>query len=481
MRSAGYELPQGLDQETRKDTGAFYTPPEIVDFMVEELLRGRKEPLSICDAACGGGAFLEGVLRYVRKNEPAKYKSYCQKLYGIDINPKAVELARKNLPDLPEENLICADTLELDFTKKPYDIIIGNPPYLCGGLKNNPAFSAERQEKLKKRFPESFEYKMNLFALFIEQSSRMADEFMVIVPDSLLCGRYFSRLRRYLTEKWEIKLIALLEKPGFDAAPGNGVIFQACKKEKEGTKGRCVLIPPGRFEKSKFQFHSFDQKEFLKEERCRFQLCFSETEEKIISKIKRGGTPLKEEIRFASGIIARGGKKSIIKTRAAEGCEPGIIYGREIKPFEVHHEGAFIDLKPEKIKSGLKHERYCGEKIFLRQTGSRLIAAVSREKMYALNNCHIGTAKGKFPVETVAALLNSEVMNFYYEYLSGENNKNFAQIDIDLLNHLPLRRSEEFDRFAKKCTSSPEARKELDKRCADLYGLTGEELAFIKK
>ena len=481
MKRPPYELPPQLDQEARKNTGAFYTPEHIVDFMVSEVLENRTLPLKICDFSCGGGAFLAGVLRYVKKHAPASYKECCRHLTGIDIDPTALDLARRNLPDIPPENFICADTLATRFPReKQFDIIIGNPPYRCGGVKNSAAFTVGEQKKLKELFTNSFEYKMNLFALFMEQSTRMAKEFSLIVPDSLLCGRYFSRLRRYLTEKCFLQTLCLLEKPEFDAAPGNAVILHGSVVPPPPRPAlRYACINRKLIEKEEVLFRITDQRRFTSESRCRFQLAFSDIEERIVKKLLAPGPRLKEHFRFASGIISKKGKNSIISTEPEENCVPGIIYGREIRPFEILWGGAYINASAEKIKSGLDHKRFTGEKIFLRQTGSRLIAAVSREKLYALNNCHVGTALSDFPIDTLAALLNSRLFSFLYRYLSGERNRNFAQIDIDLLSELPLRRTPEFDRFAAECARDPAAGAELDARCAGLFGVTPEEVRSI--
>ena len=483
MKSPSYELPSDLDFKARKKTGAFYTPETIVDYMVARVLEGRKLPLRICDFSCGGGAFLAGVLRYVKKNAPARYKECCAGLTGIDINPGALELARKNLPDIPAENFICADTLELDLPEqKQFDIIIGNPPYRCGGVKNSTAFPPARQKALKEKFKHSFEYKMNLFALFMEQGCRMADEFSLIVPDSLLCGRYFSKLRRFLAEEFFLKEITLLEKPQFDAAPGNAVILHACQGNAPDVPSlRCACFAPGKLDGRPENFYLNDQRTFLAESRCRFQLSFSDLEKQIISKLLAPGLRLKECFKMSSGIISRRGKESIIAEVPGPDRVPGIVYGREIHPFELRREGFFLNIAPENIKSDLNHHRFSGAKIFLRQTGFQLIAAVSEEKLYALNNCHVGVAAGDFPLHTLAALLNSAPMNFLYRFLSGERNRNMAQIDIDLLNELPLRRTPAFDSFALRCSETAAARAELDSRCAELFGLTPEESEFIRK
>ena len=41
MGKTHYELPVDLDAESRLKTGAFYTPENIVDFMIARLLEGR--------------------------------------------------------------------------------------------------------------------------------------------------------------------------------------------------------------------------------------------------------------------------------------------------------------------------------------------------------------------------------------------------------------------------------------------------------
>lgn len=477
---AAYELPEGLLPEKRRQHGVFYTPEPIVDFMVAIALEGKNFPLSICDYSCGGGAFLAGVMRYFKKKFPQKAAEYAEHIYGIDIDPAAIKLAMQNLPEIPEKNFICADSLDFSLPEnRKFDIIIGNPPYRCGGLRNSATFPAAEQQHLKAAFPYGFEYKMNLFALFTEQSLNLGRESCLIVPDSLLCGKYFSKLRRHLTENFSLYSIWLVEKPAFDASPGNCVIIHTGRKTAAKTKCGCFR-PKAALEIPEDVF-SVEQNEFLLEPRCRFQLAFSQYEYDLLHKIMSGGTFLSEHIDFASGIIAKKGKNSIISSEPGADFLPGIICGREITPFEIHRQGFFISSQKEKIKSGFNPERFAAPKIFLRQTGSSLIAACTDSELYALNNCHIGTAKKDFPVKSVTALLNSSVLNFVYRYLSGERNRNFAQIDIDILNTLPLRRSDRFDRFAAKCMDDPEARQNLDREAAMLYGISDEELVWIRK
>ena len=104
-----YELPAGTDREQRQQRGVFYTPDSIVDFMVANALHGKQFPLKICDYSCGGGAFLAGVLRYFKKHFPEKASEAARHLYGIDIDPAALQLAKK-MSRISRKVIFCVPT-----------------------------------------------------------------------------------------------------------------------------------------------------------------------------------------------------------------------------------------------------------------------------------------------------------------------------------------------------------------------------------
>jgi len=125
----------------RKGTGSYYTPQEITSFLVRQALeplvqpiiegcaqrdsRGRPKrraeeilELKVCDPAMGSGAFLIQACRYlaeaygraliaegrdvsgrIEAEELARYKRLVAErcLYGVDLNPLAVELAKVSL------------------------------------------------------------------------------------------------------------------------------------------------------------------------------------------------------------------------------------------------------------------------------------------------------------------------------------------------------------------------------------------------
>ncbi|MFX0204592.1 MAG: Eco57I restriction-modification methylase domain-containing protein [Candidatus Hodarchaeota archaeon] len=134
---------------TRKLTGTYYTPKLFTRFLVEnalkDIIQGKSSEeilrLKILDPAMGSGAFLVAICRYLseiylekRREEgeieeapqidieaDARRKIAENCLYGVDKNPRAVELAQLSLwlvtasRDLPlaflKHKLICGDSL----------------------------------------------------------------------------------------------------------------------------------------------------------------------------------------------------------------------------------------------------------------------------------------------------------------------------------------------------------------------------------
>jgi type I restriction-modification system DNA methylase subunit len=206
------------NKETRrKITGSYYTPREIVDYMVGEALDaylagtpsdesaeyrtlppgGRQPTLLRCkilDPACGSGAFPCGIMNeMMRRIDPPKEERYRTKLkilqnviYGVDIQPMAVQISQlrlflslireivpnkkkaenygiEPLPNL-ETNFVCADAL-IGMKKTEYaenfDIVIGNPPYRASTpphlpLRSPMSYATTRRIPEAVAFPEYY-------------------------------------------------------------------------------------------------------------------------------------------------------------------------------------------------------------------------------------------------------------------------------------------------------------------------------------
>lgn len=120
--------------DERRTRGAFYTPPDLVDWILDRALTGRTA--RVLDPACGTGHFLVAAARRLGD---------VRAVHGSDLDPEAVRIARLRLqaedPTVPaadiEANVRVADGLTA-WEDATFDAVIGNPPFL-GQLKRRTA------------------------------------------------------------------------------------------------------------------------------------------------------------------------------------------------------------------------------------------------------------------------------------------------------------------------------------------------------
>lgn len=82
--------------EDRHTAGEYYTPAELAHMIIRERYR---VGMTVLDPSCGSGTFLVEIVRYIL-NSGATYDEKYQalkRIYGIDINPIAVHMAKANI------------------------------------------------------------------------------------------------------------------------------------------------------------------------------------------------------------------------------------------------------------------------------------------------------------------------------------------------------------------------------------------------
>lgn len=151
------------DGEGKKDTGVVYTPPTLVQFLIDQMMPIGTPNLEIkvLDPACGSGIFLvgafkrlvqwwrikNGMLKPSKENEAEIKGLLTRNIFGADIKEEAVDIAYFSLSLAlfdafsPKEILkqirfedLRGKNLFNDFFNSPqlptdFDLIIGNPPF----------------------------------------------------------------------------------------------------------------------------------------------------------------------------------------------------------------------------------------------------------------------------------------------------------------------------------------------------------------
>jgi len=120
--------------------------------------------------------------------------------------------------------------------------------------------------------------------------------------------------------------------------------------------------------------------------------------------------------------------------------------GAEVEPFRVRWRGGAVYIPENRddlrkiYKSGFDLDRYRGEKVLLRQTGDRLVAARDRSGLFCLNNVHILTAgvSPRVDLRFLCGLLMSESVQRYYQIVALETGRPLAQVDLVTLQTLPF-------------------------------------------
>ena len=180
--------------EADKDSGVAYTPSYLVSFMVDECMPidKPKKDYKILDPACGSGIFLvsayKRIIDWWRISVYEKTGSWItpgkehlndlkgllkESIFGIDIEEEAVDLAIFSLsltlcdilsPKVIWENLrfddLSSNVIGSDFfdwypenISKRFDLIIGNPPFIEYGFKEDKINKLISKQNLKEQVP----------------------------------------------------------------------------------------------------------------------------------------------------------------------------------------------------------------------------------------------------------------------------------------------------------------------------------------
>ncbi len=250
----------------RKTTGEFFTPIQIVDYILKGLgytAQHNIENKKLIDLSCGSGSFLiraaNVLLKKLRKQFKSKENSELSpkqaeeiitkikdNIIGIDVSPVACILCQINLYftlfelfkivveknkeyQIVEFNVINKETLQYNFNNK-YDYVVGNPPYLF--IRAIP----QEYRKLIEKLPlETNKGQYDYYQLFIEIGIKILEEggaLGYIIPDSLLVLSNRKIIRGYIFHSTKIKEICYLGL-GFKEPVVSNVILVLQKESKE--------------------------------------------------------------------------------------------------------------------------------------------------------------------------------------------------------------------------------------------------------
>lgn len=481
---SGKKLDTGISK--RKKDGVFYTPKFITKYIVDnslgrlcknkkidldikdhdyhkdikgrrkDTLRALKEKLeqyrswllklTICDPACGSGAFLNQALeflieehKYVDELESKLFGSGFvfqhvsdhileNNLYGVDINEESIEIAKlslwlrtaqkgRKLTSLTN-NIKCGNTLisnrkvdpihAFDWDKEfpvvmkagGFDVIIGNPPYGILIDEDHETFYGDN-------FPNT-SYKKNLYILFLERMTQLFSRGVVhfIIPKSLLFNTYFETIRSHLILNANINEIYAITEEVFEGADvGSSVLIQFELTENRDIENHVKLISVDKcldFIEEKNQIkNELPQSYFLNIPNIEISI-FSLEMKSVLAKLNLLSS-IKDHYELKNGLNPGNIKHILISENKETDKHKPITWGREISKYHVSYGGDFINydegirdkvsLADIKSKKGMKKQEkidfalrsqdvFERKKIIVRKTGDSLIADIDESGLY---------------------------------------------------------------------------------------------------
>lgn len=506
----------------RKKDGVFYTPKYITKYIVEntvgklctekkaeleineeEYTKSRKGrttaklkelkdqldnyrnwllQLTICDPACGSGAFLNQALDFLIKEH--QYIDELQtsllgggfvfpdientvlenNIFGVDLNEESVEIAklslwlrtaqpRRKLNDL-NNNIKCGNSLidskavagdkafkwenefPIIFENGGFDVVIGNPPY----VRPHNIADSEKVYLWDKYFVAS--QKTDLYAFFTERGALILKENGIlgyIMPKTWMSIHSFLKLRQFILENYNINQIGLLPSKVFDDA----IVETA------------IIIFENNTSFKEFNFINVIENKVVKSEKQADILLtnnfnINENVQKSLGEFNYLG-----DITDIIVGIATGDDKKYCRFEKLSNIDKPAIRGANISRYNINYTGEYLWYDREQMildgnnkpKSSLKlavgqsspkkpSDFEIPEKIVMQRISKKIIASLDTEQYYAHTSVVILKPKSDniFKNKYVLAILNSSYINYWLK-----TNSSNVSINVGTVKNIPIK------------------------------------------
>jgi len=417
--------------------------------------------ITICDPACGSGAFLNAALHFLIEEHKllddmdAKVRgaglvfpnveNYIleENLYGVDINEESVEIARlalwlrtakkcRKLSTL-NDNIKCGNSLISDpeiagekafdwqkefpqvFAKGGFDIVIGNPPYLSLTQNNTDNKVLDFYKTAFKSIAKS--NSKNLFTLFNEKGISLVKDngtLSYIIPEGFLKTRSYQDCLTEMQAHGSIDLAMYFEDFVFADAVTGSLIFRYIKGKYD--------LPCSNL----FMHRDHEITEIIEEENT------------VLTKFNSvQAHKLSEICSLFKGMVVGDRKNSV----SYDSSQPDTFYLGNCISRYIFKDKFYCNYNQLRIVGGTsKKEKYdVAPRILIRRTGNTLCCVLLQEPALTestLYSCY--PIKSEYDIKYILALLNSTLYTYVVQQKMVTNEQAFPQILMTDLENLPI-------------------------------------------
>lgn len=497
--------------QVRKAGGVYYTPEYIVRRIVETTVGrvvsgkspGQIAKMRFLDLSCGSGSFLLGVFDYLLRYHAEWYNAHPSKakegecltrsdgrlhlslskrreilvncIYGVDVDPQAVEVAQLSLylKLLEEESTATARTYQLEFhtTLLPSlakNIVAGNsliePDIADGELLQDPAMEqALNPMIIRDRFPKvmesggfdaivgnppyvrphnlsqvekeyfwkhytTFTHKSDLYCCFIERSTQLLREgglFSYIVSHGWLRLNSFQALRRHILDNYSVRAITELPYKVFEDAQVETCIMLLEKNSSETRLRSKIEVLEGRLTEKGAEWSrlsTIPQKAFEASFQNVFDLSIAPIPE-AIKRIMRAGPTIGELYTIVFGLKTADDEKFLHHQEGLHREDRPLLRGDDVKRYGYDYKGEFVWYVPRRMREHRKTarpgdpERFEQPKVLVKDTSKDFACTYDDENFYVKDVLIViprdndATAPD---LRFLAGVINSKALRFYY-------------------------------------------------------------------
>jgi|GEM_PF-5454850 len=505
------------DPQARKAAGAYYSPKHLVDYIVHttlgKLCKG-KEPdevarIKVLDPACGGGLFLLQAYQYLldwhqkcllrELTEEERLQVLLNAIRGVDIDATAVELTKISLLALTfgEEkggtteheaawtklgkNIVCGNALVgTDFYDNPktnalcdqqreaiapmdwktifpdvfaaggFNCVIGNPPYNNYSARNS-LLAYYAKEGMTEQLQSLTLVNAYCLEKYAASSHRVREQYKWFLEKSFHLLHADGKLGMIIPETFE-KLVGYADARAlFDGK----YRFQHCGfgKFADATVATGILLFP-----------------------------FTETD----AEATQLAWDLDNCELLGDCVVFREGEHIPRQELVEDAQHVPVIDSKGMRPWFLVPPTRYY---PE---NGI-YKVTEGERLVVRKTGYEIVAALTDQRAYVIQNLYQSIVCNKYSTQYLLALLNSRFASWYYRHVLTPNSGGvFSQLRLLHLKKLPIPKASNEEQsqvteLAQRILNERNQKKlallndQINRLVYSLYKLTDEQIYTMEK